>query len=189
MSVKRIVIGISGASGVVYGIRLLQALNNVSDSIDSILILTPSAEKNICIETDYTVDHVKNLASRVENYHDLAAPVSSGSFNTMGMVVVPCSMRSLSDISNSNSNNLLTRTADVTLKEGRKLVLVPRETPLHKGHLKQMLNVADNGATILPPMPAFYHQPKSIEDIVDHTIGKILDQFAIGHALYKRWGE
>ena len=188
MADKRIIVGITGASGVIYGIHLLQALKDIPSAIETILIISPSAERNVAIETSYSVEHVKGLASRVEDYNDVAAPVSSGSYKTMGMVVVPCSMRSLSDISSSNSNNLLARSADVTLKEGRKLVLVPRETPLHKGHLKLMLNASDIGATMLPPMPAFYHHPKSIDDLVNQTVGKILDQFSIEHSLYNRWG-
>ena len=189
MTDNRIIVGITGASGVIYGIDLLKALKDVSVAVESILVMSPSAERNIGIETGYSIDQVKGLASRVEDYHDVSAPISSGSYKTMGMIVVPCSMRSLSDISSSNSNNLLVRAADVTLKEGRKLVLVPRETPLHKGHLKLMLNASDIGATIVPPMPAFYHHPKSIDDIVNQTVGKILDQFSIEHSLFKRWGE
>ncbi|VAX17427.1 Flavin prenyltransferase UbiX, partial [hydrothermal vent metagenome] len=121
-------------------------------------------------------------------HNDFTAPVSSGSFKTRGMIVAPCSIRTLSNIANSNNNNLLVRTADVALKEGRKLVLVPRESPLHKGHLELMTKAADIGAVILPPMPAFYHSPKTIDDIIDHTVGKILDQFDIEHDLFKRWG-
>ena len=152
------------------------------------LVMTPSAELNLGIETGRPVESVKELAAACDNYGDLAAPISSGSFPTAGMIVAPCSIRTLSDIANCNTHNLLSRAADVTLKEGRKLVLCPRETPLHKGHLRLMAQAADMGAVILPPMPAFYHKPQSVADIVDQTVGKILDQFAIPHELFKRWG-
>jgi len=186
---RRLVVGITGASGVIYGIRLLEALGRHAPDIEKRLILTRPGETNIALETGYSADEVKALADVVEDNGNLAAPVSSGSFVTMGMVVAPCSMRALSGIANSYNNDLLTRAADVTLKEGRKLVLVPREAPLHKGHLELMSKVADMGGVILPPFPAFYHRPKSIDDIIDHTAGKILDQFGVEHDLFKRWGE
>jgi len=189
MTEKRLVVGVTGASGVIYGVRLLEVLKATAPQIETILILSPSGAANVEIETDYTVEQIKRLAGRVEDHADLAAPVSSGSYRTMGMVVAPCSMRTLSDIANSNCNNLLARAADVTLKEGRPLVLVPRETPLHKGHLELMARAADIGAVILPPFPAFYHHPKTVGDIIDHTVGKILDRLGIDHALFERWGE
>ncbi len=182
-----LVVGISGASGVIYGCRTLSALKRLG--IRTRLVLSPAAEQNIGIETDKTVDEVKGLADVVDSYDDLTAPVSSGSYKTCGMVVVPCSMRTLSDIACSRADNLLVRAADVTLKERRRLVLVPRETPLHKGHLELMLKTVDIGAVILPPMPAFYHNPKSINDIVDQTVGKVLDMLDIDHDLYKRWAQ
>jgi 4-hydroxy-3-polyprenylbenzoate decarboxylase len=185
---KRLIVGVTGASGAIYGVRLLEKLRELcADTIQTHLVITPSAEKTISLETDYSISHVRELADVVHGYADIAAPVASGSFITMGMVVVPCSMRTLSDIAHSRADNLLVRCADVTLKEGRKLVIVPRETPLHKGHIRLMLTAAENGATLLPPMPAFYHKPKTVEDIVDHTVGKILDQFGVEHDIFKRW--
>ncbi|VAX20160.1 Flavin prenyltransferase UbiX [hydrothermal vent metagenome] len=185
----RFIVGISGASGVIYGIRLLEALKKYSGGAEVRLIITPSAETNIGIETGYAIEQVKALADAVDDYKDFTAPTASGSFRTKGMVIAPCSMRTLSDIANSHSDNLLVRAADVTLKEGRKLVVVPRETPLHKGHLELMTKVADIGGVILPPFPAFYHQPKTIDDIIDQTVGKILDQLGVEHDIFKRWGE
>jgi 4-hydroxy-3-polyprenylbenzoate decarboxylase len=187
---KPFIIGISGASGVIYGVRLLKWFRDTpGHGFITRLVMTPSAERNLEIETSFTPDDVKDLADVVERYDNLAAPISSGSFPAAGMAVAPCSMRTLSDIANCNAHNLLVRAADVTLKEGRKLVLVPRETPLHKGHLRLMAQAAEMGAIILPPMPSFYHKPATVEDIVDQTVGKILDQFAIPHRLFKRWGE
>jgi 4-hydroxy-3-polyprenylbenzoate decarboxylase len=185
---RRLIVGISGASGAVYGIRLLERLRELAgDTVQTHLVITPSGEKTISLETDYDIAQVRELADFVHGYADIAAPVASGSFITMGMVVVPCSMRTLSDIAHSRADNLLVRCADVTLKEGRKLVIVPRETPMSKGHIKLMLTAAENGAVILPPMPAFYHRPASVDDIVDHTVGKILDQFGVEHDIFKRW--
>jgi 4-hydroxy-3-polyprenylbenzoate decarboxylase len=185
-SKRRIIVGISGSSGVIYGIRLLEALKRFSTA-ETHLVLSPSAENNIRIETAYAVEDVKALASVVHKHSNLAASISSGSFRTSGMVVVPCSMKSLSEIAYSNSNNLLARAADVCLKERRRLVLVPRETPLHKGHLEMMLRATDLGGVILLPVPSFYHAPKTIDDVIDQTIGKILDQFEIEHDLFERW--
>lgn len=187
-SKRRLIVGVTGASGAVYGVRLLEKLRELcADAIQTHLVITPSGEKTISLETDYSISHVRELADVVHGYADIAAPIASGSFITMGMVVVPCSMRTLSDIAHSRADNLLVRCADVTLKEGRKLVIVPRETPLHKGHIRLMLTAAENGAALLPPMPAFYHKPKTVEDIVDHTVGKILDQFGVEHDIFKRW--
>lgn len=185
---KRLIVGITGASGAVYGVRLIEKLRELcAGSIQTHLVITPSGEKTISLETGYAIGRVRELADSVHAYADIAAPISSGSFITMGMVVVPCSMRTLSDIAHSRADNLLARSADVTLKEGRKLVIVPRETPLHKGHIRLMLTAAENGAVILPPMPAFYHNPKTVDDIVDQTVGKILDQFGVEHDIFKRW--
>lgn len=170
---KKIVVGISGASGVVYGVRLLSALQE--NKVETHLVISNSGEKNIQIETDYNIDEVKQMASFVYDNKNMAAKVSSGSFLVDGMVVVPCTIKTLSGIANSYSENLIVRAADVTLKEKRKLVLVVRETPLHKGHLKLMMKAADNGAHILPPVPSFYHYPKTIDDIINQTVGKILD--------------
>ena len=187
-SKRRLIVGITGASGAIYGIRLLEQLRELTaDTVQTHLVITPSGEKTISLETGYDIAQVRGLADFVHGYADIAAPISSGSFITMGMVVVPCSMRALSDIAHSRADNLLARCADVTLKEGRKLVIVPRETPLHKGHIRLMLTAAENGAVILPPMPAFYHKPKTVDDIVNHTVGKILDQFGVEHGIFKRW--
>ncbi|MAD51131.1 MAG: UbiX family flavin prenyltransferase [Candidatus Marinimicrobia bacterium] len=184
---KKIVVGISGASGVVYGVRLLSALQE--NKVETHLVISNSGEKNIQIETDYNIDEVKQMASFVYDNKNMAAKVSSGSFLVDGMVVVPCTIKTLSGIANSYSENLIVRAADVTLKEKRKLVLVVRETPLHKGHLKLMMKAADNGAHILPPVPSFYHYPKTIDDIINQTVGKILDYFDIKHDLFRRWGD
>ncbi len=182
---KRIIVGISGASGVIYGIRLLEVLKG--HTVESHLILTETAKTNILLETTFAVEDVEGLAHTVHSNNDLAAPLSSGSFTTDGMVIVPCSIKTLSGIAHSYNENLLIRATDVTLKEGRRLIVVVRETPLHKGHLELMYKVADLGGIILPPIPAFYHGPRGIEDVIDHTIGKILDLMRIEHSLYKRW--
>jgi 4-hydroxy-3-polyprenylbenzoate decarboxylase len=182
---KRIVIGISGASGVIYGVRCLQLLKDTD--YETHLIISEAGRLNIEIETRYTAAQVTGMADFVYDPKNLAAPVSSGSFLTEGMVVVPCTIKSLSGIANSYNENLLVRAADVALKEKRKVVLVVRETPLHKGHLRLMSLAADLGAHILPPVPSFYHQPKTIEDIIDQTIGKIFDYFGIQHNLFRRW--
>jgi 4-hydroxy-3-polyprenylbenzoate decarboxylase len=184
---KRIVVGISGASGVTYGVRLLGLLKETD--YETHLIISDSGRLNIKIETDYQPEEVEAIADYVYENKDMAASLASGSFLTDGMVVVPCTIKTLSGIANSYNENLLVRAADVTLKEKRKLVLVVRETPLHKGHLRLMTLAADMGAHILPPVPSFYHQPKTIEDIIDQTIGKIFDYFGIEHDLFKRWGE
>ena len=184
---KKIVVGLSGASGVIYGVRLLALLKE--KGIETHLIISESGKKNIEIETHYRTDDVAAMASHTYDNEDVGAPMASGSFLTDGMVVIPCTIKSLSGIANSYNNNLLVRAADVTLKEKRKLALVVRETPLHKGHLRLMTLAADMGAHILPPVPSFYHQPKTIDDIIDQTIGKIFDYFGIEHALFRRWGE
>lgn len=184
---KKIIVGISGASGVIYGVRLLSILKE--KNVETHLIISKSGERNLQIETDFNIDDVKKLASYSYDNTNMAAKLASGSFLFDGMVVVPCTIKTLSGIANSYSENLIVRTADVTLKEKRKLVLVVRETPLHKGHLNLMLKAADNGALILPPVPSFYHFPKSIEDIIDQTLGKILDYFGIEHDLFRRWGD
>jgi 4-hydroxy-3-polyprenylbenzoate decarboxylase len=184
---KRIVVGIAGASGVIYGVRLLNLLKETD--YETHLIISKSGELNIEIETDYEPDEVKAMADHVYDHRDVAASLASGSFLTRGMVVIPCTIKTLSGIANSYNENLLVRAADVTLKEKRKLVLVIRETPLHKGHLRLMTMAADLGAHILPPVPSFYHMPKTIDDIIDQTIGKIFDYLGIEHTLFKRWGE
>ena len=184
---KRIVVGISGASGVTYGVRLLNVLKETD--YETHLIISKSGELNIKIETDYDPADVKAMADYVYDHKNVAASLASGSFLTAGMVVVPCTIKTLSGIANSYNENLLVRAADVTLKERRKLVLVVRETPLHKGHLRLMTMAADMGAHILPPVPSFYHMPKTIDDIIDQTIGKIFDFMGIEHDLFRRWGD
>lgn len=183
---RRIVIGISGASGVIYGVRMLELLKETD--FETHLIISGSGRLNIEIETDYKPRDVEAMADFVYDHQDMAASLSSGSFLTEGMVVIPCTIKSLSGIANSYNENLLVRAADVTLKEKRKLVLVVRETPLHIGHLRLMTLAAEMGAHLLPPVPSFYHRPKTIEDIIDQTIGKIFDYFGIEHDLFKRWG-
>ncbi len=184
---KRIIIGISGASGVTYGVRILELLRETD--FETHLIISKAGRLNIEIETDYHPDAVEAMADFVYDHKDMAASLSSGSFLTEGMVVVPCTIKSLSGIANSYNENLLVRAADVTLKEKRKLVLVVRETPLHVGHLRLMTLAAEMGAHLLPPVPSFYHQPKTLEDIIDQTIGKVFDYMGIEHDLFKRWGE
>ena len=184
---KRIVIGISGASGVIYGIKMLSLLQE--KDFETHLIISESGRQNIEIETSYKADDVAGMANYTYDNKDVGATLASGSYLTEGMVVVPCTIKTLSGIANSYTNNLLVRAADVTLKEKRRLVLVVRETPLHVGHLRLMTRAAQMGAHILPPVPSFYHQPKSIDDIIHQTIGKIFDYLAIEHNLYKRWGE
>jgi 4-hydroxy-3-polyprenylbenzoate decarboxylase len=184
---KRIIIGISGASGVIYGIEILKEL--AKQDMETHLVISESGKKNISIETEYQVRDVESMAYKVYDEKDFEAPPASGSFLTHGMIVAPCTIKTLSGIANSYSGNLLIRAADVTLKEKRKLVLVVRETPLHKGHLQLMSKAADLGAHILPPMPSFYNHPKTIEDIIHQTIGKVFDYLEIEHTLFKRWGE
>lgn len=183
---KRLVVGIAGASGVIYGVRLLEHLRE--SDVETHLILSEAGRRNIEIETTHKADEVAAMAAKVYDNRDVGAAMASGSFLTEGMVVVPCTIKSLSGIANSFTTNLLIRAADVTLKEKRKLVLVVRETPLHKGHLRLMTMAADLGAHILPPVPSFYHGPRTIEDILDQTIGKVFDYLGIEHSLFKRWG-
>jgi 4-hydroxy-3-polyprenylbenzoate decarboxylase len=184
--VKRLIVGISGATGAIYGIRLLEVLGK--SNVETHLVITEAAHKTILMETDWKVEKVKSLAKVTYNIQDIGADIASGSFESEGMVIIPCSIKSLSGIANSFNVNLLIRAADVAIKEKRKLVLVVRETPLHKGHLTLMMNLADMGVIILPPIPAFYHHPKTIDDLVNHTVGKILDLFGIDHHLFERWG-
>lgn len=183
----RLVVGLSGSSAPIYGIRLLEALK--AARVETHLVISDGAKRTIALEARRTVPEIAALATVAYNPHDMAAAISSGSFPTDGMVVAPCSMRTLAAIANSYNTDLLIRAADVTLKERRKLVLVPRETPLHLGHLRNMVRATEIGAIILPPMPAFYHQPKTIDDIINQTIGKVLDQFRIEHTLFRRWGQ
>ena len=181
----KIVIGFSGASGIIYGIRLLEILHSIN--IQTYLVISEWAKKNIEIETDKTLEYVKSLSSVNYDNFRLDASVSSGSFLHDGMVIVPCSMKSLSSIANGYDDTLISRAASVTLKESRKLIIVPRETPLSRIHLENMVKLQEAGAIILPAMPGFYHKPSTIEEIIDHLVGKILDQLNIKHDLFKRW--
>jgi 4-hydroxy-3-polyprenylbenzoate decarboxylase len=176
----------SGSSGVIYGIRMLQFLRGVPD-VESHLIMTGSAKLNVRLETDWTVPDVEALADEVHDIKDIAANVSSGSYRTLGMVVAPCSIKTLSGIASSYADNLLTRAADVVLKERRRLVLMLRETPLHSGHCRLMADAAMAGAIIAPPVPAFYNRPATIDDIVNHSVGRVLDLFEIDVPSVVRW--
>ena len=180
-----IIVGISGASGAIYGVRLLQALRD--KTIPAHLVVSKSAALTLKEETDVSIDHVRGLAQTTYQNADIGAAISSGSFRTRGMVIAPCSIRTLSDIAYGTTDSLLSRAADVTLKERRRLVLVVREAPLHAGHLRSMLAATENGAVIVPPVPAFYHRPKTIDDIVNQTVGRCLDLFDIDVGLVKRW--
>ncbi|MDI1283079.1 MAG: UbiX family flavin prenyltransferase [Reyranella sp.] len=182
---KRLIIGISGASGVIYGVRILEALKPLP--VETHLVMSRTAEVTLAHETDLKVAAVRKLADVAHAVDDLAAAVSSGSFRTMGMIVAPCSMRSLGEIATGISSNLLTRAADVVLKERRKLVLLVRETPLHVIHLRNMATLADMGAIIAPPVPAFYNRPKTLDDVIDHTVGRVLDLFDLDTGKVKRW--
>ena len=181
----RLIIGISGASGVIYGVRLLQALKELP--VETHLVMTRTAEVALAHETDFKVEDVRRLADVAFRIDDLAAAISSGSYRTIGMIVAPCSMRSLGEIAHGITSNLLTRAADVVLKERRRLVLVARETPLHAIHLRNMTTLAEMGAIIAPPVPAFYNRPKTLDDVVDHTTGRILDLFDLDTGKVKRW--
>ena len=184
---KRLVIGISGSSAPILGIRLLEVLHQQGE-VETHLVLSPTVSKTLRYEApDYTVEQLKSLANHNYEAANIAAPIASGSFPVDGMVIIPCSMRTLGSVANGMSDNLLTRAADVQLKERRNLVLVPRETPLNLAHLRNMVAVAEMGGVILPPSMAFYHQPKSTQDLVDHTVGKVLDVFKISHKLFQRW--
>lgn len=180
-----LVVAITGATGVIYGVEMMRTLNKLE--IPTHLILSEAAIRNLAIETDCALGDVEKLAGVVHKNRDVGAAVASGSFKTRGMIVVPCTIKSLSGIANSYTDNLILRAADVTLKERRRLVLMVRETPLHKGHLELMARCANLGATILPPMPAFYHGPRTILDLVHQSVGKALDQFDIEHDLFERW--
>jgi len=186
MEKNRLIIGMSGASGLPYGIRLLEVLRDIPN-IETHLILSNAAKLNIGLESDHTVDEVEKLADVIHNSKNIAATISSGSFKTMGMIVAPCSMKTLSAIVHSYSENLLGRAADVVLKERRRLVLMPRETPLHVGHCKMMYEASQMGAILFPPTPAFYNRPETIDDIINSSVGRALDLFDIDPGIVKRW--
>ena len=181
-----LIIGITGASGVIYGIRLLEVLSEINN-IETHLVISEAAAITLKYETDRSLEDVRRLADYTYDIQDISAPISSGSFKTDGMIIAPCTIKTMSAISSSYNENLMIRAGDVALKERRKLVLAVRESPLHLGHLRIMENLTEMGAVILPPVPAFYTQPKSIQDIVDFSVGKMLDIFDIEHDLFQRW--
>ncbi|AMG53495.1 MULTISPECIES: UbiX family flavin prenyltransferase [Citrobacter] len=185
---KRLIIGISGASGAIYGVRLLQVLRDVPD-VETHLIMSQAARQTLSLETDLSLRDVQALASVTHDARDIAASISSGSFQTAGMVILPCSIKTLSGIVHSYTDGLLTRAADVVLKERRPLVLCVRETPLHLGHLRLMTQAAEIGAVIMPPVPAFYHRPQTLDDVINQTVNRVLDQFdiALPQDLFTRW--
>lgn len=183
----RIAVGVTGASGVIYGVRLLQVLRQLG--IETHLTMSRAAEVTLAHETDFKVADVRALASFCYGINDIAAPIASGSFRSLGMIVAPCTVRTMSEIATGVTSSLLTRAADVALKERRRLVLMVRETPLHLGHLRTMTALAEMGAVVFPPVPAFYAAPATLEDMVNHTVGRALDQFGIDSGLVRRWGE
>lgn len=185
MSPSRIIIGISGASGAMYGIRLLEALRETD--VETHLIVSASARVTIAQETTYSLKAVEKLADEVHSPANTGASIASGSCKTLGMIIAPCSMRSLGEIATATTGSLLTRAADVTLKERRRLVLMVRETPLNHAHLRNMLHATEMGAIVAPPVPAFYAHPASIDDIVNHTVGRMLDLFGLEHRMVQRW--
>ena len=185
---QRLIIGISGASGVILGIRTLEILRQIEE-IETHLVMSPAAKVTIAAETNWAITDVNALADVVHNYNDIGASIASGSYKTMGMIILPCSIKTLSTIANSYADNLLTRAADVTLKEGRPLVLVVREAPLHRGHIRLMDQAAEAGAVIFPPVPAFYTKPQSIKDIVDNMVGRVLARIGIENDQYFKWKE
>ncbi|CAH5666336.1 UbiX family flavin prenyltransferase [Enterobacter cloacae] len=185
---KRLIVGLSGASGAIYGVRLLQVLRDVAE-VETHLVMSQAARQTLSLETDLSLRDVQALADVVHDARDIAASISSGSFKTAGMVILPCSIKTLSGIVNSYTDTLVTRAADVVLKERRPLVLCVRETPLHLGHLRLMTQAAELGAVIMPPVPAFYHRPASLDDVINQTVNRVLDQFDIElpEDLFTRW--
>jgi 4-hydroxy-3-polyprenylbenzoate decarboxylase len=183
----RLIIGLSGASGIVYGVRLLEMLRPMP--VETHLVMSRAAEVTLAHETDFRVHDVRDLADEVHGIGDLAAPISSGSFKTLGMIVAPCSIKSAAEIASGATSTLLSRAADVTLKERRRLVLMVRETPLHTGHLRMLTTLSELGAVVAPPVPAFYAKPHSLEAMVDHTLGRLLDLFGLDSGTVHRWGE
>lgn len=185
---KRLIVGISGASGAIYGVRLLQVLRDVTD-VETHLVMSQAARQTLSLETDFSLRDVQALADVVHDARDIAATISSGSFKTAGMVILPCSIKTLSGIVNSYTDTLVTRAADVVLKERRPLVLGVRETPLHLGHLRLMTQAAELGAVIMPPVPAFYHRPQTLDDVINQTVNRVIDQFDIElpDDLFTRW--
>ena len=183
---KGLIVALTGGSGIIYGIKLIESLHSLN--LETHLVISEWGEKTIKIETDRDLPYLKNLASHYYDNTNLAAPISSGSFKTRGMVIIPCSMKTLASIANGFDDNLISRAASVCIKENRKLVIVPRETPLSKIHLQNMVKLSELGVTILPAMPGFYHHPITIDDLLNHIVGKVLDQFDIDNNMFKRWG-
>lgn len=183
---KRLVIGISGATGSIYGIRLLEVLKAVPE-VETHLVVSAPGKRTLVEETDYSVADVEALADHRYDHRDIGAAIASGSFRTAGMVIAPCSVKTAGAIAACHSDNLMTRAADVTLKEGRPLILLFRETPLHAGHLRCLLTLTEMGAVVLPPMPAFYHRPKGLDDIVNHTVARVLDRLDLPQTLVSEW--
>ncbi len=183
---RRLVVGISGSTGSIYGIRLLEVLRGAPD-VETHLVISGPAKRTIVEESDYAIKDVEALATQVYDNRDIGAALASGSFKTAGMIIAPCSIKTVSALANCYADTLISRAGDVTLKEARPLVVVVRETPLHLGHLRQLVALAEVGAVILPPMPAFYNRPKTLDDIVNHTVGRILDRVGISHSLVKEW--
>lgn len=183
---KRIVVGISGSTGSIYGIRLLEELRR-SGGVESHLVISAAARRTLTEETDFSVKQVEALADHVHDDRDIGAAIASGSFRTAGMVIAPCSVKTVAALASGYCETLLARAGDVTLKEGRPLVVLVRETPLHRGHLRQMLALAEAGGIIMPPIPAFYHRPQTIDDLVTHTVGRVLDRIGVPNDLVSEW--
>jgi 4-hydroxy-3-polyprenylbenzoate decarboxylase len=182
----RLVVGISGSSGSIYGIRALETLRGVAE-VETHLVISEPGKRTILAETDYPISTVEGLAHRVYDNRDIGAALASGSFRTGGMLIAPCSIRTAAALAASTGEGLLCRAADVTLKEGRPLVVAVREAPLHAGHLRQLLRLAEIGAVIFPPVPAFYHRPRTVDDVVNYSVGRMLDRFGISHGLGREW--
>lgn len=187
LSIKKLVIGITGTTGVIYGVKMVEYLHDYHDDIETFLVISEVAKKLLTIETSTTSEALSKKATWSFKPEDLAAPIASGSFLTDGMIIIPCSMKTLAAIASGYSDNLIARAADVILKERRKLIVVPRETPLSTIHLRNMLTLSKAGAIILPPVPAFYYEPKTIDEVINYTVGKVLDVLGIDHKLFERW--
>ena len=184
---RRLVVGLSGATGIIYGVRLLETVRRMSD-VESHVIISPAAKLTLVSETDYTVPQVEALADKLYDYRDIGAALASGSFRTHGMIVALCSIKTMAALATCQADNLLTRAGDVTLKEGRPLLVMVRETPLHSGHLRLMTQLAEAGGIIFPPVPAFYHRPTTLDELVNYTVGRVLDRLGLaGHGLGREW--
>jgi 4-hydroxy-3-polyprenylbenzoate decarboxylase len=187
MAIKKLIIGITGTTGVIYGVKMVEYLHDNQDDIETFLVISDVAKKLLTIETSTTSDELSKKVTHSFDPKDLAAPIASGSFLTDGMIIIPCSMKTLAAVATGYSDNLIARAADVVLKEHRKLIVVPRETPLSTIHIKNMLALSRAGVIILPPVPAFYYEPKTIDEVINYTIGKVLDVLGVEHKLFERW--